>query len=443
LRSDNNFAFPFQAQYGVGNPDLSTSNRQFGGFLQDDWTVDRLTINAGLRWDYESDMLNNSYVTPASVRTATAPFVDASRYFTDGTQRPPFYGAWQPRVGVAYDLTGQGRHIVFGGYGRYYDRVVYNFGLDERYRLQYAVRNFYFSADGSPVDGNAATRWDPSLFSKAGLDSLIARGLAPNPEVFIIDNNTKPPVSDQFNAGVRASISGVLFTANYAGIRARNGFTFLFGNRRPDGSCCQPIPGFSNILKSSDAKKNWYDALYFTIDRPFSGKWGFNLAYTLSKAEAIGGDLFSLDYPTVEAYPRHPTDSDERNRVVATGIVRLPADLILSTFVRLSSGLGYTISDFTRGFGPNQGRVLLFTGRPDGHLRYRTVDLRLEKLFKVGGTQRVSVAIEGFNLFNYDNFTSYEGFEPPLPETNPTFGQPKAVIDNSTRRAQFGLRYSF
>jgi hypothetical protein len=443
FRSDNNFGFPFQAQYGVGNPDLSASNTQFGWFVQDDWAIDRLTINAGLRWDFESDMLNNSYVTPDSVRTATARFVDASRYFTDGSQRPPFYGAWQPRVGLAYDVTGRGRHVVFGGYGRYYDRVVYNFGLDERYRLQYAIRNFYFSPDGSPVDGNAATRWDPSFFSKAGLDSLIARGLAPNPEVFLIDNNTKPPVSDQFNAGGRTSMAGILLTANYAGIRARNGFTFLFGNRRPDGACCQPIPGFSNILKSSDAKKNWYDALYLTVDRPFTGNWGFNIAYTLSRAEAIGGDLFSLDYPTVEAYPRHPTDNDERNRMVATGIVGLPADFVLSTFVRVSSGVGYTVSDFSRGFGPNQGRILLYVGRPDGHLRYRTLDLRVEKLFRVGGTRRASVAIEGFNLFNYDNFTSYEGFMPPLPEINPKFGKPQAVIENSTRRAQFGIRYSF
>ena len=84
-------------------------------------------------------------------------------------------------------------------------------------------------------------------------------------------------------------MNGVLLTANYAGIRARNGFTFLFGNRRPNGACCQPIPGFSNILISSDAKKTWYNALYLTADRPFNGRWGFSLAYTLSKAEAIGG----------------------------------------------------------------------------------------------------------------------------------------------------------
>ena len=83
FRQDEQFAFPFEAGYGVGNPDLSTDNRQFGFFVQDDWTVrPRLTINAGVRWDYESDMLNNDYVTPDSIRAATAPFVDGNRYFT-------------------------------------------------------------------------------------------------------------------------------------------------------------------------------------------------------------------------------------------------------------------------------------------------------------------------------------------------------------------------
>ena len=90
FRQDENWAFPFEAGYGTGNPDLSTDNRQFGLYVQDDWTVNsRLTVNAGLRWDYESDMLNNDYVTPDNVRTATAPFVDASRSSRTATTGRP------------------------------------------------------------------------------------------------------------------------------------------------------------------------------------------------------------------------------------------------------------------------------------------------------------------------------------------------------------------
>ena len=443
FRSDNTFAFPFEASYGTGSPDLSTNNRQVGWFVQDDWVpTPRLTLNLGVRWDYESDMLNNDYVTPANVRAAAAPFVDASRFFTDGTNRPPFHGAWQPRLGAAYDLTGQGRHILFGGFGRYYDRVVYNSGLDEKYRLQYAVRLFRFSADGSPRDGQPTIVWDPSYLSQTGLNSLIARGAAGDPELFLLDNRTRPPVSSQFNAGVRSSVGHVLVTANYAGMRARNGFTFLRANRRPDGSCCLPVAGFSNIFISSDAKKNWFDALYLTAEYPYQGKWGFSLAYTLGKASANGGDLFSLDYPTVDAYPRHPAATDERNRIVATGIAALPLHFVVSGFVTLASGLGYTIADASRGFGPDQFKVLLYEGRPPGSINYRSVDLRLEKIFKVGATQQASVALEGFNIFDYTNFGCYEGFIPPAPEVNARFGQPNCTLGNS-RRLQLGVRYGF
>jgi hypothetical protein len=447
FRQDEQFAFPFEAAYGVGNPDLSTDNRQFGFYVQDDWTPNpmkpRLTFNLGLRWDYESDMLNNNYVTPDDVRVATAPFVDASRYFTDGSDRPPFYAAWQPRVGLSYDLTGNGKHVLFGGYGRYYDRIFYNAGLDERFRLQWGVRTFEFSLDGQPRNGQQTIIWNPSYQSKAGLDGLIASGVAPNPEVYLIDNGTEPPVSDQFNGGLRTSVHGILMTANYAGIRARNGFTFLFGNRRPDGSCCLSIPGFSNILVSSDAKKNWFDALYLTAERPFDSRWGFRVNYTLGKADAIGGDLFSLDYRTVEDYPRHPSPTDERHRIVFTGILGLPGEFILSTFTTLASGLGYTISDNSLGSGIDQHKVLLYEGRPPEAFNYKSVDLRVEKIFSFADRQKASIAFEGFNIFNATNFGCYDGNIPVLPSVNPAFGTPACTVDNSSRRLQLGLRYSF
>jgi hypothetical protein len=388
-------------------------------------------------------MLNNDYVTPDTVRAATAPFVNGSRYFTDGSDRPPFYAAWQPRVGASYALTGSGRHVLFGGYGRYYDRVFYNAGLDEKFRLQYAVRTFRFSADGAPRDGQQTLVWNPSYLSKAGLDGLIASGTAPNPEVYLIANDTKPPVSDQFNAGIRTSQKGMQLSVNYAGVRARNGLTYLFGNRNPDGTCCQPIPGFSNILVSSTARKNWFDAMYLTAEHPFDSRCGFRINYTLGKAEAIGGDLFSLDYPTVEAYPRHPATTDERHRIIGTAIVGVPGDIILSTFITLASGLGYTINDNSLGSGINQHQILLNAGRPPDTFNYKSVDFRVEKQFRLPVRQRASIAFEAFNIFNSTNFGCYDGFIPAPPSTNENFGTPSCTVDTSSRRVQFGVRYVF
>ena len=162
-RGDISWDFPARANFGAGDPNLNARNYQAGVFVQDDWAVTpRLTLNLGLRWDYESDMLNNDYVTPDNVRAATASFVDNSRYFTDGDDRPAFYGAWQPRLGFSYDVTGNGQTIAFGGWGRYYDRVLYNSTLDERFRLQYAVRTFQFSQSGGIRDGVETIVWDPS-----------------------------------------------------------------------------------------------------------------------------------------------------------------------------------------------------------------------------------------------------------------------------------------
>jgi hypothetical protein len=164
--------------------------------------------------------------------------------------------------------------------------------------------------------------------------------------------------------------------------------------------------------------------------------------YTLGKAEAIGGDLFSLDYPTVDAYPRHPSATDERHRIVGTGIVGIPGDVILSTFVTLASGLGFTIADNSLGSGPNQARILLYAGRPPDVFNYKTVDLRVEKIFRFG-SQQASVALEAFNLFDWTNFGCYDGFIPVLPAVNAKFGQPSCTVDNSSRRLQVGARYQF
>jgi outer membrane receptor protein involved in Fe transport len=443
FRSDESFAFPFEAQYGLGDPNLDANNTQVGLYVQDDWSPSaRLTIDAGIRWDYESNQLNNDYVTPADVVAAVSGFVPPN-YITDGDDRPSFTNGFQPRVGFSYDLSGKGKTFVFGGYGRYYDRVLYNSGLDERFRQQFAVGTFRFSADGAPRDGQPTVVWDPRFMSVAGLQAILATGRTGNPEVFLIDNNTDPPVSDQFTLGVRHAFGSVTTSLSYAGARSRNGFTYVFGNRNPNGECCFPIPGFSNVLLSSDGKKAWYDAMFLTVERPFTAesKWGAQLTYTLGRAEEIGGDLFSLDYITVDAYPRHPTATDERHRIVATGIYQFPAGFRASAFIQLASGVGFTIEDFSRGFGINEKRILLYTGRPEGTFNYKSVDLRLDKAFRFGARQAVELSAQVFNLFNWDNFTGYQQFIPPLPEVNPNFGQP--TREDPKRRLQFGLAYRF
>ncbi len=115
----------------------------------------------------------------------------------------------------------------------------------------------------------------------------------------------------------------------------------------------------------------------------------------------------------------------------------------MSTFTTLASGLGFTIVDNSRGSDFDVRQILLFAGRPLDTFNYKSVDLRIEKIFRLVARQRASVALEGFNIFNSTNFGCYNGDIPLLPNTNPNFGVPACTVDDSSRRLQFGLRYTF
>ncbi|HYD55252.1 MAG TPA: carboxypeptidase regulatory-like domain-containing protein, partial [Gemmatimonadaceae bacterium] len=147
LRKDENYARPFEAFFGFGDPKINRSNQQIGLYLQDDWNpTPKLTFNLGLRWDVETNGINNDYVTPSgladSLRTTYAPqlwvnqpvlrangtccdtrqvrVIDQlggiDRYVTSGrSDRPIYWGAIQPRLGASFDFFGDGSTVAFGG----------------------------------------------------------------------------------------------------------------------------------------------------------------------------------------------------------------------------------------------------------------------------------------------------------------------------------------
>ena len=271
--------------------------------------------------------------------------------------------------------------------------------------------------------------WNPSYLSVAGLQGLIASGVGGKPEAFLINNNTKPPVNDQFSAGFRQSFGNIATSISYAGIRGRNGFTFVFGNRNPDGSCCiNPIaPDFSNLLLSSANKRFWYDALYVTADKAYTtqSNWGAGLAYTHAKATQTGNDLFSLDYPSAAAYPRHEVPGSERDRIVMTGMYGLPYDVMFSSILSFGTGGATNVLDFSQGFGLSdrlKTQPFRDSIRPPKTWGFadRDIDFRLSKDFRVFGNASVGLIAEVFNAFNFHNYGCLANFIPP--EGNPSFG---------------------
>ncbi len=472
FRSGEQWQFPFQARLGFGNPSLKFSNTQVGLYVQDDWQVlPNLTLNLGLRWDYETNMLNNDFVTPPNVvsalegacRTYSQPvggqttwclrdFLDLDRYTTDGNDRESYTGMLQPRIGFSWDVAGNAETVVFGGWGIYYDRIILNDIYDEAYRQQYSIFSFCFSADGTPTPGCGvpALAWRPEYQSAEGLAELIASGQAPGPEIWLVPNDMKPPRSTQYTLGVRQQFGNWLTALSYVGVEGRNSQIQFFGDN-PPGTAFDDrwggnvsVPGFGRVFTASTVGRSWYDGVYLTIDKPYSDNWGVNLAYTYAKAYKNGQDnpgegiqFGAFDYGTAEDLYKFPGSNDERHRIVLSGMVGLPWNFRVSSLLTVGSGVPFTIFD---GSQP-QFRVRWNEGRAKESWPYQSLDARLEwEAPPIAESVTFGLSAEVFNLTDHDNFGCYDNFK-PAPPTVSTVGKPNCEF--STRRFQIGARVRF
>ncbi len=452
----DSFAIPDRVEFRAGNPNFLTDNTQFGAYLQDDWSpTRRLTLNLGIRWDYETHMLNYDYATPQAIvdsltRYANRLFIplDRSRYFTDGTQRPRFMSAFQPRVGFSYSLDDENRTVVFGGFGIFYDRTLFDQAIEEKFALQQPLYIIRFRVPGDTTSGRVD--WNDSYLSgRAAIDSLrLSNPQAGVPEVKLIPNDLRPPASRQYSLGVRRLFGTMAVEAAYTGVRSSNVFTFYFANMNftcPERSFGVPgcfvvngIPGFGTILMADNAGKTWYDALQVKIDRPYrrSGAsnwgWGAGLAYTFAKRQTEGfNDDFS--FPNPADYPRQ-VRNDERHRLVANWIIDLAFayGVQFGGLITLGSGVNQDVGDrfggLTNPFEPGAFDTPTF----------KNVDLRVRKDFPSFNGMRLAVTVDLFNVFNFQNLGDYNTFS----RTDPNFGKARQVIADP-RRLQIGAEYKF
>lgn len=461
-----NFATPFQVVYGRGDPKFNANNNQVGAYIQDDWSpTQRLTFNVGVRWDVESHMMNYDYVTPKAVVDTLTRYnsqlptpLDLSRYVSTGSNRKPFYGAVQPRLGFSYAVDKQSHTTVFGGFGLYYDRTLFDVAVDETQKISHPTYTIAFAARGATPTGSQIA-WNDSYLTgnRAALDALI--GASGKPEAWLIDKDLKVPKSKQYNLGVRQLVGDWAVSATYAAVRGLDQLTLNWANfaLNPNGSCCASFDvsqhGFSNFIFSTNQGKTWYDALQVQVDRPYrrstlsSIGWGFGLAYTYAQRSVQGmdnlGDLF--EFPNAGGIPKHPSTAgnnalsgDEKHRVVTNAMTDLPYlwGIQLSGVLTLGGKYTQDVGCPGRFCGANYERGGFTT---PGLFPYQNLNFRVRKDFtNLGVAKGFGVTMDLFNALNRDNLGCYDTGS----RTSKTFGYANCTLTDG-RRLQFGAQYDF
>jgi outer membrane receptor for ferrienterochelin and colicin len=468
-----NFAVPYELRYGSGDPFFNSNNNQTGVYLQDDWApVKRLLINAGVRWDYESNMLNTGYVSPNNgpihyvdtLRTymsqpnANSPSgvnlyvpLDLTRYIATGNNRKPFKGAVQPRVGFSYGIDEASRTTVFGGWGLYYDRIPFDVAVDEKLKISNPTYTIHFAPQGvAPAPGQVAFQTSYLTANRATLDALTATsGLH---ELWLLDNNYKVPKTTQWSLGVRQLIGEFSAAVTYASQRAVDGFTWnvAAGGMNNDGKTCCNFPfnwgahGIQSIIYSTNDVKTWYDAVSLQLDKAYSRPsldafgWGAGLTYTYAKRSLQGEDELgqTLAFPQATTIKRHASN-DEKHRIVANWITDVPYLFGIQWSGLVTLGGKQTIDVGCQRFCTNFERGGFTV---PGTFPYQDVDMRLRKDLPSFGRTATALGLtfDVFNTFNHANLGCYNTGNP----TDLNFGKAGCVVTDA-RRYQLGAELNF
>jgi hypothetical protein len=277
-------ATAYTATYFGGNGLPSTPQRKYRSlqheyFAQADWQLSsRLTMNAGVRYSifgvYRIDGAANLFaVDPASgaVVPDTSPFAHgrtANRVEVVGDSLPPYrrdLDNLQPRIGVSWDLTGEGRSIVKGAYGIYHDRL-----------FQFAFANLVVNAPFALSGSAPATPFR--------LGTLPALNPA-TPGVFAIDPSIRNPYFHRASVGVDQQLGrGTSVFAGYVGTFGRDLARIVdlnFGAGFPQAS--RPDPRYAEMLMLTNISTSRYDALQVQLRSHPRPGLSATVAYTYSR----------------------------------------------------------------------------------------------------------------------------------------------------------------
>jgi hypothetical protein len=451
---------PYKVQFGSPVPGVSpvatSRDRQFGTYIQDDWQPDdHWTFNLGVRWDYEVTPSYLNYVTPESVIAAinsqdpNAPTgqtyaqtlakggVNINDYISTGNNRSAKKNEIQPRLGFSNDLFGDEAHVIFGGWGRSYDRNLYESLQVEQTKSVLSQPTLFFNTPLEPCTlGPTCLTYNPALLNISALQALVA-GTTAGKEVDLINNNLKAPYSDQLSIGMRNKIGDWNTSVAFVNIKSHDGIVYTLGNRYPDGGFwengSQPwsfgIPGYGSLIIGNNGLKTKTNQFLISAEKPYTvdSHWSASFAYTYTNAVQNNDnndptDQYAFDFEKIGNYPF--TDANvARHRLVATGSLDGPWGFVFGTKLTLATPLpdlnlacyGLPQTGFDNGsvngggcqavsiHPPGEGKFLI-GGKIYG---YRDLDFQATKNFKIYGNLNAYVRLDLLNAFNWNNYVDY------------------------------------
>jgi outer membrane receptor protein involved in Fe transport len=376
----------------AGNPyfDMPGGTKQLGLYFQDDWKVTkRLTVNLGIRWDKDYNLIGASAI--AGSRT----FQELTAIGSPYAKLPHDDNKdFSPRVGFAYDLTGKGKHILRGGYGLYYGNVFQNIPL---FMIQQANPTIYqglfsLTADGpltscNPADCTVPGTNIPLSSWRYGVDPFPT---LPPPLGDLVDGATgrlmdpkyRNPVSQQINFGYQWAVtnSSVIEVEYVHELGLHENKTININPTIASGIATDPITGKKSVIAArplaadfADAgvpvlgrvmdeesiNRSRYDGLNLSYRQRMTKRFSLNANYTLSRAmgwgvESGGADAGSgfRNYPHDPLNPWDPRDfgptpNDERHHITMSAIAQLPWGLQVAPIITYGSARPFDLRSTT------------------------------------------------------------------------------------------------
>jgi hypothetical protein len=427
--------YPAPTSYTVvlGDPSYKILNSTYAGFFKDDWRLSsKFTMNLGFRYDVEIGTVNTDLQNPIE----------------PGEKRGD-YNNIAPRLGFAYDVRGDGRTVVRGGWGRNFDKVLLNISSNERRSLlfQFASQTVLNPSYTNPLNGIT-------------FEQIKSQNLPRN--ITVIANDYKTPTADQLSIGIAQQIGGkfsvqmdYVRSDGFNEPRARNinffedPVTHLPIHPSVRG---RPYPQYNQITRYETTASSEYEGWQFGFTgRSIGPEWGrtevsgsYTLSWTYADHESNRFDAVTNPFNLADEWSF--SASDQRHRLATNTTTQLPWGVQFATIFFAGSKRPINTRTTLDPFGSGQGRWLNAAGAVVARNSERTgkndykLDLRLSKWFPLAGRLRLQGIVEAFNVLNTKNFTNYNGIV-----TASTYLQPASSTDvfYQPRQLQFAFRVTY